>query len=63
MRRELTDFVYLDIMNEKEDDTLKIEQVAKYITDTYHKLNSDKALVKTIINNEHEFSWQKVWQK
>ena len=52
MRRELTDFVYLDIMNEKEDDSLKIELVAKYINDTFHKINSDKAIVKMIIANE-----------
>ena len=36
MRRELTDFVYLDIMNEKEDDPQKIDRVAKYINDTFH---------------------------
>ena len=52
MRRELTDYVYLDIMNEKEDDALKIEQVAKYINDTFHKINSEKTIVKMIIGNE-----------
>ncbi len=52
MRRPLTDFVYLDIMNEKEDDSQKIERVAKYINDTFQKINTDKALAKMIIANE-----------
>jgi len=35
LQRELTDFVYMDVLNEKETQSDTVERLAKYIIDTY----------------------------
>ena len=61
LNRDLRDFVYLDVLNEAEEDSEKIEKVAKYIDDTMRKLVTDRELRKLITEREQEFSWEKVW--
>jgi hypothetical protein len=42
MARDLCDFVYLDVFNEKETDPEKVVSTAKYITDTVQRLRVEK---------------------
>ena len=40
--RELTDYLYLDVLHEREVDQEKIETLAQYIRDTTIKIKKDK---------------------
>jgi len=42
--KELTDYLYLDVLHERETDKDKIEALASYISDTASKLKKDKGL-------------------
>ena len=42
MARDLCDFVYLDVFNEKETNPEKVVSTAKYITDTVQRLRVEK---------------------
>ena len=63
MGRDVRDFVYLDVLNESEQEAQKVEKVAKYIEDTMRRLGSDRELRKVIAEREQEFTWEKVWPK
>ena len=48
MKRDLCDIVYLDVLNEKEDDPEAIEKVAIYIKESVSNLNAGKDLRKSL---------------
>ena len=50
--RDLRDFVYLDVLNETEEDTQKVDKVAKYIEDSMRKLVTDRNIRKIIAERE-----------
>ena len=48
MKRDLCDIVYLDVLNEKEDDPEAVEKVAMYIKESVSKLSAGKELRKSL---------------
>ena len=50
--RDLRDFVYLDVLNETEEDTQKVDKVGKYIEDSMRKLVTDRDIRKIIAERE-----------
>lgn len=61
MNRDLQDIVYLDVLNEKEQDPIKIEKLAVYVQETLKKLQNDKEIKEKLWMDEAAFKWSEVW--
>jgi hypothetical protein len=61
--RDIRDFVYLDILNEAEEESAHVEKIALYIEETMRKFKEDREVRRLIVKREQEFTWDKVWPR
>ena len=61
--RDIRDFVYLDILNEAEEEGAQVEKVSKYIEETMRKVKEDREVRRIMVEREQEFLWEKVWPR